>query len=73
MLKEGIVAVLKVLAGAAAVVAFFVPLSTFNQVLIFFVSIMVLISCFWASDVLDSDKPGSLSIWPNKRGKRSEK
>ena len=72
-LKKGILAVLKVLAGAAAVVALFVPVSTFNEVLIFFVSILVLVFCFWASDVLDTDKPGSLSVWPHIRDKRSEK
>lgn len=69
MLKRAILNVLKLLAGIAAVVAIFVPLGTFNQVLIFFVSIGVGIVCFIASSELEDDKPGSLSFWPPKSSK----
>jgi hypothetical protein len=66
VLKRVVLNVLKVVAGIAAIVALFVPVSTFNQILIFFVSVAVLMFCFWASDALDTDKPGSLTIWPRK-------
>jgi hypothetical protein len=73
VLKKGILGALKVIAGAAAVVAIFVPVGTFNQVLIFFVSVAVIIGCLLASDAFDSDGQSASSIWPDIRSKRSQK
>jgi len=69
VLKRAILNVLKVVAAIAAVVAIFVPLGTFNQVLIFFCSIAVGVACLLASSELDDDDPGSLTFWPPKPGK----
>jgi hypothetical protein len=68
-LKRAILNLLKVIAVIAAVMAIFLPLSTFDQVLIFFGSIMVGFACLVASSELDDDSDESLSIWPTKSGK----
>jgi hypothetical protein len=68
MLKGVISKVLKVVAAIAGGVALFVPLHTFNEDLIFFGSITVIIVCLIAWSELDDDH-GSLSFWPPKPNK----
>lgn len=72
MLKRGILAALKITAVAAAVVAVFAPVGTFNQLLIFVVSVAVFVGCLLVSNALDSDGSGDVSIWPDIRKGRQK-
>jgi energy-coupling factor transporter transmembrane protein EcfT len=62
------VIVLKVLAAVAFIIAFFVPLRTFDQILIFIVSVTIGAGCVIASRAVDDDK-GGFSPWPPKPDK----
>jgi uncharacterized membrane protein HdeD (DUF308 family) len=68
MLKAVISKVLKGVAAIAGVVALFVPLRTFDEDLIFFGSIAVIVVCLIAWSELDDDH-GSVSFWPPKPNK----
>jgi hypothetical protein len=68
MPKEVIQKVLKVVAAIAGGVALLVPRHTFNEQLIFFGSITVIVVCLIAWSELDDDHE-SISIWPPKPSK----
>jgi hypothetical protein len=68
VLKRAFVIVFKVFAAVAFVIAFFVPLRTFDQIFIFIVSVTVGAGCVIASREVDDDK-GGFSFWPPKPDK----
>jgi hypothetical protein len=68
VLKRTFAIVLKVFAAIAFVIAFFVPLHTFDQTLIFIVSATVGAGWVIASRELDDDN-GGFSFWPPKPDK----
>jgi len=61
MAKRLVLNVIKVVAGIAAMVFWFVPLATGTQVVLFVGSIVVLLICFAASSSLDDSNTG---YWP---------
>ena len=69
LLKQVILRVLQAVMGVAAVVCAFVPLRTFDKMLIFFCSILVIVACLIASNELEDDKTEAFSIWPDDRKK----
>jgi hypothetical protein len=62
-MRGATLAIVKVIAGLAAVVFLILPLSTGTQVLAFVASIVVLLICFGVSSKLDDDNTG---FWPKK-------
>jgi hypothetical protein len=68
VIKRKLGIVLKVLGAAAFVIAFFAPLHTFNQLLIFVGSVSLGAAFVIVSRELDAVK-GGLSLWPPKPDK----
>ncbi len=68
MLKRTVLNVLKIVLAIAGVVALFVPFGTFNQLLIFFVSIAIIIGCLIALGELGDDQGGNIH-WPPKNNR----
>jgi hypothetical protein len=62
-MKRAILQVLKVVSGIAGVVFWFVPLATWNQVVIFEASIAVIVICIALSNALD--KESNTGYWPS--------
>jgi hypothetical protein len=66
--KRAMAKVFGALAFVAAAVAFFVPLNTLNQWMIFMGSIWVILLCVMVSTTID-DEPGNISLFPPKSDK----
>jgi hypothetical protein len=68
VVKKTFAIVLKVFAAITFVIAFFVPLHTFDQILTFIISVTVGAGCVIASREVDDDE-GGFSLWPPKPDK----